>query len=331
MPIAGSRPKARHAAAVGLQEAEQRLQERGLARAVGAEQARGPGEKGPGDAGQRLQRAVGDREVLELDERGLVPGTSGGAVVASAGAWKRSGPPGFRRPVASRLTNVAGPRKVHIMASSLIEPIARVGFAARGVVYVVVGVLAARAAAGQGGRTTDTQGAVRDDRSRRRQRRAAPRPRRRPGRLRGVALRAGGRATSTTRAAGMKGLAVRAGYAGSGLIHLGAGLHRGRLRGLAAARGRCADWVARVLAEPLGPVGGRPAWAPAWWARGCTSSTRRGPRSSRSTCARDRMSAERAALVAAHRALRPGRPRGDLRHHRMVPRPGRADASTPAR
>src|SRR5687768_6219264 len=47
------------------------------------------------------------------------------------------------------------------MATSVIEPIARVGFTARGAVYVVVGALAVAAATGQtGGRTTDTHGAV---------------------------------------------------------------------------------------------------------------------------------------------------------------------------
>lgn len=44
--------------------------------------------------------------------------------------------------------------------ASLIEPIARVGLAARGTLYIVVGVLAMKAAAGSGGRTTDARGAV---------------------------------------------------------------------------------------------------------------------------------------------------------------------------
>jgi hypothetical protein len=41
------------------------------------------------------------------------------------------------------------------------EPAARVGYAAKGIVYVVVGGLALRAALGGGGRATDTRGALR--------------------------------------------------------------------------------------------------------------------------------------------------------------------------
>ena len=39
--------------------------------------------------------------------------------------------------------------------------LARVGYAAKGIVYVVIGALAARAAAGRGGATTDSRGALR--------------------------------------------------------------------------------------------------------------------------------------------------------------------------
>src|SRR6476661_4752872 len=45
-------------------------------------------------------------------------------------------------------------------ASPWIEPLSRFGYAAKGVVYVLVGVLAAQAAAGVGGDTTDTHGAL---------------------------------------------------------------------------------------------------------------------------------------------------------------------------
>jgi hypothetical protein len=41
-----------------------------------------------------------------------------------------------------------------------IERLARVGYAAKGVVYILIGALAARAAAGTGGRTTDSRGAL---------------------------------------------------------------------------------------------------------------------------------------------------------------------------
>jgi hypothetical protein len=45
-------------------------------------------------------------------------------------------------------------------ASPWIEQLSRLGYAAKGVVYVLVGVLAAQAAAGVGGETTDTHGAL---------------------------------------------------------------------------------------------------------------------------------------------------------------------------
>jgi hypothetical protein len=45
-------------------------------------------------------------------------------------------------------------------ASPWIEPLSRLGYAAKGTVYVLVGVLAAQAAAGVGGETTDTHGVL---------------------------------------------------------------------------------------------------------------------------------------------------------------------------
>jgi hypothetical protein len=45
-------------------------------------------------------------------------------------------------------------------ASPLIEGLGRFGFAAKGVVYLIVGVLAVQAALGQGGQTTDQHGAL---------------------------------------------------------------------------------------------------------------------------------------------------------------------------
>lgn len=44
--------------------------------------------------------------------------------------------------------------------SPWVEPLGRFGYAAKGVVYAIVGVLAAQAAFGAGGETTDTQGAL---------------------------------------------------------------------------------------------------------------------------------------------------------------------------
>ena len=43
-----------------------------------------------------------------------------------------------------------------------VAPLARLGYASKGILYVVVGVLAGKAAAGAGGRATDTKGALRN-------------------------------------------------------------------------------------------------------------------------------------------------------------------------
>ena len=136
------------------------------------------------------------------------------------------------------------------MASSLLEPIARVGFAARGVVYVMMGVLAARAAAGQGGRTTDAHGAVRE-----------------VGRLGAggvllIALALGLTAYAVWRVAqafldldekggGVKGLATRAGFIGSALVHVGLAMTAAGI-GFTSGSGSARTWVARTLAEPWG-------------------------------------------------------------------------------
>src|SRR5688572_13374065 len=136
------------------------------------------------------------------------------------------------------------------MASPVIEPIARFGLAARGVVYAVVGILAARAAAGQGGRTTDAGGAVRAvgflDASG----------------LVILALAIGliayavwrfVQAVSDLDAKGSsaKGLAVRAGYAASGLVYMGLGLGAGGF-GVSRRSGSMRSLVSRALAEPGG-------------------------------------------------------------------------------
>jgi hypothetical protein len=136
------------------------------------------------------------------------------------------------------------------MASSLIEPIARVGLAARGAVYIMIGILAAGTAAGQGGRPTDARGAVRAI-----------------GRLDAsgvllVALALGLAAYATWRFAqalqdldgkggGVKGLAVRTGDAASGLVHLGLAFTAAGY-GVSRHSGSMRDWVARSLAEPWG-------------------------------------------------------------------------------
>jgi hypothetical protein len=136
------------------------------------------------------------------------------------------------------------------MASSLIEPIARVGFAARGVVYVVVGVLAARAALGRGGRATDAQGAVREV------------GRFDAGGVLLLALALGLAAYAVWRIAqafldldgkggDIKGLAVRAGFIGSAVVHAGLALTAAGF-GVTSGSGSARTWVARTLAQPWG-------------------------------------------------------------------------------
>jgi hypothetical protein len=135
------------------------------------------------------------------------------------------------------------------MASRLIEPIARAGLAARAVVYIMVGVLAAGAAAGQG-RTTDAQGAMRAI-----------------GRLDAsgvvlLVLAAGLAAYAAWRfaqaiqdldshGAGVKGLAIRAGDAASGFGHLALAATAAGF-GVSRRSGTMRAWVARSLAEPWG-------------------------------------------------------------------------------
>lgn len=110
------------------------------------------------------------------------------------------------------------------MASSLIEPIARVGFAARGAVHAI-------------GRL-DATGVLL------------------------VALALGLAAYAVWRAAqavldldgkggGIKGLATRAGFVGSGLVHAGLAMTAAGM-GFTAGSSSVRTWVARTLAQPYG-------------------------------------------------------------------------------
>ena len=137
--------------------------------------------------------------------------------------------------------------------SPWVERLARVGYAAKGLVYLLVGGLAARAALGAGGRTTDSGGA-----------------------LQSLGSGAGGKLLLALVAAGLlgyalwrviaaatdaeakgddaKGLAQRLAGAGRGLLYVGLAVQALRLlRGGSAAEGsRAEDWTARLMAAPAG-------------------------------------------------------------------------------
>lgn len=134
------------------------------------------------------------------------------------------------------------------------EPLGRFGFAAKGAIYVLIGTLAAQAAAGMGGDATGSEGALR---------RIVQLP---FGRvllaavalgLLGYALWRFIQAYKDTENKGSqgKGLAIRAGYVVIGLIHLGLAwsavlLVRG---GSASNAGNSKQhWTAWLLAQPYG-------------------------------------------------------------------------------
>ncbi|MEP0795412.1 DUF1206 domain-containing protein [Trichocoleus sp. DQ-A3] len=139
-------------------------------------------------------------------------------------------------------------------ASTWVERLARLGFGARGVVYATVGVLAAQAAFGAGGRTTDTEGALVT---------IVTQP---FGKflLAIVALGLLGYvlwrfveaiADPENKGTDAKGLASRLGAVGSGLIY--AGLAWSAIKLIMGSGGggnsnSSQDWTARLLAQPFG-------------------------------------------------------------------------------
>jgi hypothetical protein len=151
------------------------------------------------------------------------------------------------------LTGAAPVRQAVLEASPWIERLARIGFAAKAAVYLIVGGLAAKAGFGMGGRTTDTRGAMAT-----------------------ILAQPFGRALLAVVAAGLfgyaiwlllsaaldaegrgsdlRGMLLRAGAAARGLAHAALGA-RGALmvQGSRAAGGNAVrEWTARILAEPFG-------------------------------------------------------------------------------
>lgn len=137
-----------------------------------------------------------------------------------------------------------------------VEHLARVGYGAKALLYITIGILAAQAGLGQGGRTTDTQGAMRA--------------------MYGVTL---GRVVLIVvaagllgyalwrlveavldperRGAGFKGAALRLGFAGRGVFHGALGIAALRLAAgdLSGARdGHPRYWTERAFGLPAGQL-----------------------------------------------------------------------------
>ena len=150
-------------------------------------------------------------------------------------------------------TTTAGAREAIAPAAPWIEWFARVGYAAKALLYTVVGVLALQSALGNGGETTGSRGAlttlVRQD----------------FGALILVVIAAGlfGYAAwriieaildPEHRGTSAKALALRTSFAVRGIVHAALGLQAVRLAtGTARGRGHAVEaWTARLLDAPFG-------------------------------------------------------------------------------
>ena len=148
---------------------------------------------------------------------------------------------------------VAAGREVGGAAAPWIVRAARLGYTAKGIVYIVIGTLAARAAAGDGGRTTDSRGALRAIGD---------------GALGGAALAVIGvgllgyalwavlsaAADAEDRGGEPKGVAIRLGQAGRGLAYGALGIEALRLLGQTrrSGGGAAEHWTGRLLDAPFG-------------------------------------------------------------------------------
>lgn len=136
-----------------------------------------------------------------------------------------------------------------------IERIARYGYATKGAVYVVVGALATRAALGAGGETTDTRGALQAIEGQ-------PFGKFVLGTvafgLIGYVIWRWIQAVADTddKGKGVKGILVRIGYAGSGLVYAGLALSAAKVLIDVGDPDSSTEvqqhWIARVLTLPLG-------------------------------------------------------------------------------
>ncbi len=148
------------------------------------------------------------------------------------------------------MTTLASHLESTMKTRSLIVPIARVGLAARGALYVMVGALAVLAAMGSGGRTTDPRGAV------------AEVGRFQAGKPLLLVLALGLFAFAIWRAvqaikdldhlgSGLGALLTRLGFLISGLLHLGLAATTAGFA-ITVQGGSVRSWVARALVEPMG-------------------------------------------------------------------------------
>lgn len=160
--------------------------------------------------------------------------------------------PSTRGLSATAATNLA--REAITPAAPWIERLARVGYAAKALLYTIVGALALQAAFGDGGRTTGSRGALstlQDHEF---------------GDLALAVIAAGlfGYAAwrvveaildPERRGTSAKGLALRASFAARGLVHAALGLQAVRLIGGSGRSGSDGTelWTARVMDAPMGP------------------------------------------------------------------------------
>ncbi|MBD1862450.1 MULTISPECIES: DUF1206 domain-containing protein [Trichocoleus] len=154
-----------------------------------------------------------------------------------------------------RASNQAGRAARQVASQPWVEPLARFGYTAKGIVYGLVGILAAQAAFGSGGKTTDSRGALQT---------ILDQP---FGQfllglvaigLLGYVLWSLVQATMDTENHGTdaKGIAQRLGYVGTAIVYAGLALTAARLvlgsGGSGGGSSASQDWTARLLAQPFG-------------------------------------------------------------------------------
>lgn len=153
-----------------------------------------------------------------------------------------------------RASDQAGRAARRVASQPWVEPLARFGYTAKGIVYALVGILAAQAAFGAGGKTTDSRGALQT---------ILEQP---FGQfllglvaigLVGYALWRLVQAMMDTENHGTeaKGIAQRLSYVGTAVIYGGLALTAARLAlgsGSSGGGNASQDWTARLLAQPFG-------------------------------------------------------------------------------